>query len=645
MNDFASSPDVHGLDEELQVRMSSDGDETGSGVSDVRQDDLCVVLLIQRQAELRPDALAICAGRETITYRDLETRSNQTANYFRSLGISSGSVVGLCLNRSLEFPISALAVLKTGAAYLPLEPRVPSRRLQTMLESAQVRFVLTDSGTTQAVPSGNWKAVDVNASAALISRCSSDFADCPLSARQAAYVIFTSGSTGVPKPVAVGHDSLLNLVQWHNRAFSVTAADRGSQLASIGFDAAVWELWPYLAAGASVHFVDDETRTDPAKLRDFLSKEKITVSFAPTPLAEHMLKLSWSKDAALRFLLTGADTLHFYPSPNLPFTLVNNYGPTECTVVATSGVVPPKSGADRLPPIGSPIDNVEVYILDCNMQKVAAGMIGEIYVGGRGLALGYLNDPALSAERFVRNPFCANADARLYRTGDIGSFLPGGQIAFHGRSDDQVKINGFRVELNEVASVLRRHPAVRETVISARENEAGEKQLVAYIVPSATLPGVSDLRDFLSQEVPDYMIPPMFVRMESLPVASSGKVDRQALPAPNQQNILRDEAFQHPNSATEQRVGGIVASLLGLDRVGVNDNFFYLGGNSLFGTQLIARLRDAFQVELPLLKLFDHPTVTELSLEIERMMFARIENMSEEEAQRLLTMNVVQPSL
>ena len=458
-------------------------------------------------------------------------------------------------------------------------------------------------------------------------------------------MIFTSGSTGVPKPVAVGHDSLLNLVQWHNRAFSVTAADRGSQLASIGFDAAVWELWPYLAAGASVHFVDDETRTDPAKLRDFLSKEKITVSFAPTPLAEHMLKLSWSKDAALRFLLTGADTLHFYPSPNLPFTLVNNYGPTECTVVATSGVVPPKSGADRLPPIGSPIDNVEVYILDCNMQKVAAGMIGEIYVGGRGLALGYLNDPALSAERFVRNPFCANADARLYRTGDIGSFLPGGQIAFHGRSDDQVKINGFRVELNEVASVLRRHPAVRETVISARENEAGEKQLVAYIVPSATLPGVSDLRDFLSQEVPDYMIPPMFVRMESLPVASSGKVDRQALPAPNQQNILRDEAFQHPNSATEQRVGGIVASLLGLDRVGVNDNFFYLGGNSLFGTQLIARLRDAFQVELPLLKLFDHPTVTELSLEIERMMFARIENMSEEEAQRLLTMNVVQPSL
>jgi acyl-coenzyme A synthetase/AMP-(fatty) acid ligase/acyl carrier protein len=458
-------------------------------------------------------------------------------------------------------------------------------------------------------------------------------------------VIFTSGSTGEPKPVAVGHDSLLNLVEWHNRVFGVTAADRGSQLASIGFDAAVWELWPYLAAGASVHFLDDETRTDPAKLRDFLMKEKITISFVPTPLAEHMLKLSWPNDAALRFLLTGADTLHFYPSATLPFTLVNNYGPTECTVVATSGIVPAESGADRLPPIGRPIDNVEVYILDYSMQKVGPGVTGEIYIGGHGLALGYLNDHTLTADRFVKNPFSADTNARLYRTGDIGSYLPDGQIAFHGRSDDQVKINGFRIELNEVASALRRYSAVRETVCSVRENEAGEKQLVAYIVPTSTMPSVGELRDFLSSEVPEYMLPAMFVRMESLPVASSGKVDRQALPAPSQQNVLREEAFQHPSSATEQRVGAIVASLLGLQQVGVNDNFFYLGGNSLFGTQLIARLRDAFQVEVPLLKLFDHPTVAELSLEVERVMFAKIEDMSEEEAQRLLALNTTQPSL
>jgi amino acid adenylation domain-containing protein len=620
-------------------------DEKGSDVAEVKQDRQFLVQVIQRQVELRPDALAISAGRDTITYRELANRSNQLANYLSSLGVTAGSVVGLCVNRSLNFPIRTLAILKAGAAYLPLEPKTPSRRLQTMLESIQVRFVLTDSETAQSVPSCDWIKVDLDASLASIKCLPSEFEVPPVSPRQTAYVIFTSGSTGEPKPVAVGHDSLLNLVEWHNRAFRVTTEDRGSQLASIGFDAAVWEIWPYLAAGASVHFVDDETRADPAKLRDFLTKEKITVSFAPTPLAEHMLKLPWSKEAALRFLLTGADTLHCYPSPTMPFTLVNNYGPTECTVVATSGIVPAKSGADRLPPIGRPIDNVEVYILDYSMQKVGPGVTGEIYIGGRGLALGYLNDPALTADRFVKDPFSADTNARLYRTGDIGSYLPDGQIAFHGRSDDQVKINGFRVELNEVASVLRRYPAIRETVISARENEAGEKQLVAYIVPASTMPSVGELRDFLSREVPEYMLPAMFIRMESLPVTSSGKVDRQALPAPSQQNILREEAFQNPSSATEQRVGAIVAALLGLQQVGVNDNFFYLGGNSLFGTQLIARLRDGFQVEVPLLKLFDHPTVAELSLEVERMMFARIENMSEEEAQRLLSLNTTQPSL
>jgi amino acid adenylation domain-containing protein len=514
-----------------------------------------------------------------------------------------------------------------------------------MLELARVSFVLNDAEEPLSVAPDGCMVLNLNESAQAIKNCSSDFSAVPATAEHMAYVIFTSGSTGVPKPVAVGDDSLLNLVEWHNRAFNVTAADRASHLASIGFDAAVWELWPYLAAGASVHFVDDETRTDPERLRDFLVKEKITVSFAPTPLAEQMLKLSWPKDTSLRFLLTGADTLHFYPPANLPFTLVNNYGPTECTVVATSGIVASASKANGLPPIGRAIDNVEVYVLDAHLQKVPAGSMGEIYVGGRGVALGYLNDPALTAARFVRNPFRNAGADRLYRTGDMGSYLPDGQIAFHGRTDDQVKINGFRVELDDVASALRRHPAVRETVVCARESDTGEKQLVAYVVPSANSPSVAELREFLSKELPEYMIPAMFVKMDSLPVASSGKFDRQALPAPSHENILRDEAFQRPESATEQRVGAIVASLLGLQHVGVNDNFFYLGGNSLFGTQLIARLRDAFQVEVPLLKLFDNPTVAELSLEVDRMMVARLENMTEEEAQRLLAVNTTQASL
>ena len=619
--------------------------ESASDVIGMRECNGGLVSKVQRQAELSPDALAIRAGFQSITYRELETRSNQMANWLRSIGVSVGSIVGLCLSRSIDFPISALAVLKAGAAYLPLEPKAPSKRLQTMLELARVSFVVSDAEEPPSLGPEGCVVLNLRETTQEIRNGSADFSTVPATAQQMAYVIFTSGSTGIPKPVAIGHDSLLNLVEWHNRAFNVTEADRASHLASIGFDAAVWELWPYLAAGASVHFVDDETRTDSARLRDFLVKEKITVSFAPTPLAEQMLKLSWPKDTALRFLLTGADTLHFYPPANLPFSLVNNYGPTECTVVATSGVVAPASKTIGLPPIGRAIDNAEVYVLDGNMQKVPAGSMGEIYVGGRGVALGYLNDPALTAERFVKNPFNDAGEDRLYRTGDMGSFLPDGQIAFHGRADDQVKINGFRVELNDVASALRRHAAVRETVICARENDTGEKQLVAYIVPSTVLPSVSELRDFLSKELPEYMIPAMFVKMNSLPVASSGKFDRQALPAPSHDNILRDEAFQRPESATEERVGGIVATLLGLQHVGVNDNFFYLGGNSLFGTQLIARLRDAFQVEVPLLKLFDNPTVAELSLEVDRMMVARLENMSEEEAQRLLAMNTAQASL
>lgn len=600
------------------------------------QDGVCVPQLVQRQALMMPDAVAIRAASGSLTYRELEVRANRMARYLQSLGVASGSIVGLCLDRSLDFPIAALGVLKAGAAYLPLEPRSPGRRLEGMLDAAQVSVVLTNSGAGDSLSGDARRVVCLERCAGAINNCSSESLDIHVNTRQTAYVIFTSGSTGVPKAVAVGHDSLLNLIEWHKRTFQVTAADRATQLASIGFDAAVWELWPYLVAGASVHLVDEETRTDPDKLRTFLIADRITISFVPTPLAEQMLKLSWPKNTALRFLLTGADTLHYYPPADLPFSLINNYGPTESTVVATSGIIRPQESANQLPAIGRPIDNIDIYILDHNMQRVPTGTMGEIYVGGRGLAQGYLNDPALTAQRFVKNPFSTAVDAKLYRTGDMGCYRADGQIAFHGRADDQVKINGFRVELNEVASALRRHSAVRESIVSTRENEAGEKQLVAYVVPFGILPTVSELRDFLAKELPEYMLPAMFVGLKSLPVASSGKVDRLALPVPSHENILRDEAFQMPSSATEQRVGKIVASLLGLEHVGVNDNFFYLGGNSLFGTQLIARLRDAFQVEVPLLKLFDHPTVAELAGEVESMIVAKLESMSEEEAQRLL---------
>jgi amino acid adenylation domain-containing protein len=600
--------------------------------------------LIQKRAEVAPDDLAVSAGSERLSYREFEIRANRLANHLSGWGVVPGNIVGLCLDRGLDLPVAALAVLKLGAAYLPLEPKAPAKRLQTMLQTAKVPVVLTNCKSHNLSGENGSRIVTLGHCKESIDSCSAKAPEVLITSDQTAYVIFTSGSTGVPKAVAVGHASLLNLMRWHIRAFDVTSADRATQLASIGFDAAVWELWPYLAAGASIHVVDDETRTDPEKLRDWLVREKITVSFAPTPLAERMLKLPWPKATALRFLLIGADTLHFYPPAGLPFTLVNNYGPTECTVVATSSAVSAEK-ADRLPAIGRAIDNTQVLILDDKLQRVPAGTVGEIYVAGAGLAQGYLNDAQLTAQRFVKNPFVDVPGSRLYRTGDLGSYLPDGQISFHGRADEQVKINGFRIELNDVNSALRRHSLVRESVVSARENESGEKQLVAYIVPSDSSPSVSDLREFLAKELPEFMLPSVFVSLEALPYASSGKVNRLALPAPDESNMLRDQVFHQPSSATEERVSAIVASLLGLPRVGVNDNFFYLGGNSLFGTQLIARLRDAFQVEVPLLSLFDHPTVSELSVEVEQLMVARLDAMSDEEAQRLLALNTTQASL
>jgi amino acid adenylation domain-containing protein len=617
---------------------------SGCELSEGKLATFCVPELVRQQAALTPDGLAVCAGSEILTYGELEGRANRMANYLRNLGVVPGEVVAVCLERSVDFPVVALAILKAAGVYLPLEPNTPAKRLQTMLKAAQVSVVVTRSNKLRSLTGDGRTLVALDEHAAEINRCSSQTPDIAVAPEQLAYAIFTSGSTGAPKAVAVGHDNLLNLCHWHNRAFAVDAQDRGTLLASIGFDAAVWELWPYLISGASVHVVSDELRSHPEELRNWLVKESITISFAPTPLAEHMLELPWPENTALRFLLTGADTLrHFAPS-DLPFTLINNYGPTECTVVATSGAVPTQRG-EQLPSIGRPIDNTEIYILDDQMRPVAGEEVGEIFVGGAGLAKGYLNDPALTSERFVKHPFSTIPSGKLYRTGDMGQWLPDGQIAFHGRFDDQVKIRGHRVELNEVNDVLKRHSAVRESVITAGGNGTGEKHLAAYVVPIAEFPQVTELRDFMALELPDYMLPAKFVRLDALPVAPSGKVDRSALPVPNDENTVREQDFLSPDTITEQRVAKIVASLLRLQLVGAEDNFFYLGGNSLFGTQLISRLRDAFGVEVPLLRLFDHPTVIDLAGEVERLMIEKVDAMTEEEAQHLLALNTEQAGL
>ena len=596
----------------------------------------CVPELVSAQAAATPDAIAVTHGKRSLSYQELDRRANRLAHILQSLGVGPDVVVGLYLDRSLAMIVGALAILKAGGAYLPLDPSYPTERLMFLLKDAQAPILVTGQCMADTLPEHPEHVVTLDPEGRLPVTQNSEPPIARARGENLAYVIYTSGSTGQPKGVEITHGGLLNLVSWHQRAFRITPDDRASQLSALGFDAAVWELWPYLTAGASLHLSDGVAANDPEAVRDWLISQKITICFLATPLAERVMTLEWPTKARLRVMLTGADTLHHYPPRKLPFRLVNNYGPTECTVLATSGTVLSNEHPHRLPSIGSPIDNVQVHILNEGMRQAPIGESGEIYIGGAGLARGYRNQPDLTAERFVPDPFSSEPGARLFRTGDLGRYLPDGQVAFLGRIDEQIKIRGFRIEPAEIVKVLDEHPAVQASTVVAREVEPGDKRLVAYFVPAAKAqPTHTELRNFIAARVPEYMVPATFVKLEALPLNPSGKVDRTGLPAPNAENTLRDSSFVAPRTPIEERLAAMLALLLDLDRVGVEDNFFLLGGHSLLGTQLIARVRDAFGVELSLRTLFDAPTVSKLSAQIEALLLAKLEAMSEEEAQLL----------
>jgi amino acid adenylation domain-containing protein len=598
----------------------------------------CVHESVARRAAENPNALAVAGGQEELSYGELDRRANRLANHLRSIGVERNVVVGLYLDRTPAMVVAALAILKAGGAYVPLDPIHPVERLAFMLRDAGAGLVVTKTRWAESFPAGEWKVVTLDGDAEKISAQSDAAPESGVGADDLAYIIYTSGSTGQPKGVELIHSGLTNLVGWHERAFQVAAADRASAQSTLGFDAAVWEMWAYLTCGASLHLADDAVRNDATALRDWMVARRITISFAATVIAEQLLRLDWPAETALRFLLTGADTLKVYPSARLPFVLVNNYGPTECTVVSTSGVVPAGGAAlqalnqvsmNQAPSIGRAIDGVEIYILDEQQRPVSDGGAGEIYIGGAGLGRGYRNRPDLTAERFVKNPFSTVSGARLYRTGDLARWLPNGEIAFLGRLDEQVKVRGYRVEPSEVSAVLGLHPAVQTSVVVAAEDSPGEKQLAAYLVfaPGATVSATA-LREYLRERLPDYMVPAAFVAIPSLPVTAQGKINRAALPDVNGSR-LSEEAYVAPRTLVEEELVKILAPLLKLNRVGVNDNFFLLGGHSLLGTQVIARVSESFGVDLTLLKLFDHPTVAQMSAEIENLILAKVERDSQ----------------
>jgi amino acid adenylation domain-containing protein len=588
------------------------------------------VTRVAYHGEVTPRRPAIIHGSTVVSYAELENRSTHIAEHLRAAGVGPQACVGLFFERSPDFVIAALAVLKAGAAYLPIDSAIPADRRAFMLSDSGTTVVLTHRGKARDVPAGPWRILEFEGLAQPPTRRR---APAPVQLTpepdSLAYVIYTSGSSGRPKGVEITHANLVNLVEWHVQAFDVTPADRASQVAGLGFDAAVWEIWPHLAAGCSVHIADELTRRSPAALRDWLVAEAITISFVPTVLAEQLLHVAWPTQTALRTLLTGADTLNGRPSPELPFTLVNNYGPTECTVVATSGVVATRAAEDRRPSIGRPITNTTALILDDSLHMVTPGKPGELCLAGPSVGRGYRNNPDLTRASFVSVTLPSGGEVRVYRTGDRVRLLENGEIEFLGRADDQIKIRGYRVELGEIAAWLSRYPGITACTVSTRSVDALDACLVGYVVVAdGATPHATDIRNYLSVRLPDYMIPTSIVSVASLPTTPNGKIDRAALPAPTPDNLLPGHAAPPEASPTDdlqQRIGALVTSLLyrsetGYSEIDAHQNFFLLGGHSMLGVQLVSRIRQAFGVKLTLRQLFGGPTVAAVSAEVERLL-------------------------
>jgi amino acid adenylation domain-containing protein len=577
----------------------------------------CIHELFEAQAARTPEAIAIVHEGAQLTYAELNARANRLAHHLRILGVKPDALVGICVERSLEMIVGLLAILKAGGAYVPLDPSYPAERLAYMLEDSAPVALLTHQ---QAKPrlsialemTRDLQLIDLGADGETwAGQPASDpqRGDIGLTSGHLAYVIYTSGSTGHPKGVMVEHRSLVNLIGWHCKTFHLTGGSRSSTVSSFGFDAAVWETWPALCAGGALLIPTQQIVQDPQALIGWWQKQVLDVSFLPTPLAEFAF-IEGIKNQHLNTLLIGGDRLRQLPYPS-SLSIINNYGPTETTVVATSGPICTK---DSIVTIGRPIANTRIYILDGYGEPVPIGVDGEIYIGGVGVARGYLNRPELTAERFLADRFSAEPGARMYRSGDRGRYLADGNIEFLGRSDFQVKIRGFRIELGEIEAQLTEHPAVREAVVVAREDEAGDQRLVAYytVKSDAGVVEVEALRRYLAAVLPDYMVPSAYVKLTGLPLTANGKLDRQALPAPDG-TAYAARGYAAPVGELETRLAGIWSEVLGLERVGRHDNFFELGGHSLLAVSVAARVERIFGKPLPLAALFQAPKLEQLA--------------------------------
>jgi amino acid adenylation domain-containing protein len=607
----------------------------------------CVHDLFEIQADETPDAVAVVFGEQSLTYRELNRRANQVAHYLQSLGVGPEILVGMCVERTPEMVIGLLGVLKAGGAYVPLDPMYPRERLAFMLQDTQVSALLTLDHLVEAFPEYDghtirldtqWKQIEQEPATNPATRATVD---------NLAYVIYTSGSTGRPKGVAVQHGSLASYTDTARAEFAVGLDDRILQFASLSFDTAAEEIYPCLASGATLVLRTDAMLGSVATFLQTCQEWAVTVLDLPTAYWHELVRGLETEGVAfcpaVRLVVIGGEKAipehlaRWQACVSRDVRLLNTYGPTEATIVATASDLTTRVVGEKQVPIGRPIPNVQTYILDGHLQPVPIGVIGELHIGGVGVTRGYFDRFALTAQSFIPHPFSTELGARLYKTGDLARYQPDGSIKFSERVDHQVKIRGYRVEPGEIEARLGEHPAVQEAVVVTREDVPNEKYLVAYVVVDENQAfAVNTLRDFLCKKLPNYMIPSAFVSLDTLPLTFSGKIDRRALPAPDRTRAELERTFVAPSTLSEETLAEIWAQVLDVDQVGIYDNFFELGGHSMLAIQLMARVQDVFQLELSLRLFFERPTVAELAVAIDKVLLEEIESLSEDQVLQLL---------
>jgi amino acid adenylation domain-containing protein/thioester reductase-like protein len=578
--------------------------------------------LVEQQVLQTPSAIAVTFQGQQLTYQELNQKANQLAHYLQSLGVKSETLVGVCIERSLDMLVALLAVLKAGGAYVPLDPSYPTDRLAFMLEDSELPILLTEQAQLANLPQSAARVVVLETDCLEIDRQDLDNVTSAVTADSVAYTIYTSGSTGKPKGVQVLHGGVVNFLESMLKAPGLTAADTLLAVTTISFDIAVLELFLPLIAGAKIELVSRDVAADGVRLAEAIETSGSTFMQATPATWRLLLATGWQGDKQLKILSGGEAMIRSLADRLLECggSLWNMYGPTETTI--WSAVYQVQPGIDAVS-IGQPIANTQIYIIDQRCQRqgdvlrqMPNGQSGELHIGGDGLARGYLNRVEMTAQRFVPDPFSTKPGARLYKTGDLARIMPDGSIQFIGRVDNQVKIRGHRIELGDIEAAICQSADIQEAAVITREDSVGEKQLVAYLVAANSQNLYSKLRAYLKEKLPEYMIPAVFVLMDKFPLTPNGKVDRRALPAPSQDRPELDVQMVEPTNEIEQGLAQIWSQLLGIVPIGIHDNFFDLGGHSLFIAQMMTQVAETFAVKLPLSELFNAPTVAGLAQSI-----------------------------